>query len=104
MRYKKEKEKDISIQDFINFLKINNVYKQFRRNFSVPIKGNSFKVSCRKILTERFSKRKPQTNYDYMDLLEYAFCWEDTKEGWDFWYDVKHSWIVEYFTLNGNKI
>ena len=92
------REKDISIQEFINFLKINKVYKEFRRNFSVPIKGNSVRILCQKNAIECFSKRKLQTNYDYMDLLTYAFCWEMTTEGWDFWYDVKHRWIVEYFT------
>jgi hypothetical protein len=91
-------EKELSSQEFVSFLKNNKAYKEFRKNFYTPslIKNNPYSVSCRKILIERFSKRKPQSNYDYVLLLLDAFKWEDTKEGWDFWYDMKSRWFEKY--------
>jgi hypothetical protein len=97
MRYKKEKEKDISIQDFINFLKINNVYKQFRRGFSTPCKDEFFRNFCQNSSKEDFSKRRLRTNYDYLLLLSDAFRWSETAEGWDFWKSVSNRWIEKYF-------
>ena len=97
MRYKKEKEKDISIQEFINFLKINKAYKQFRRGFSTPSKDEFFGSSYQNIAKEDFSKRNLQTNYDYLLFLSDAFRWSETTEGWDFWKSVSNRWIEKYF-------
>ena len=95
-------EKELSSQEFISFLKNNKAYKEFRKNFytSSLIRNNPYSVSCRKILTERFSKRKPQSKYSYLIFLSNVFEWEYTKEGWGFWYGIKNRWIEKYFKRN----
>lgn len=33
-----------------------------------------------------------QTNLDYYRFLSHAFDWNNTKEGYEFWYSVRHRW------------
>jgi len=33
-----------------------------------------------------------EDQYPY-DILENAFLWQDTKEGWQFWNDINISWV-----------
>lgn len=97
MKYNGEKEKYVSIQDFISFLKINKVYKKFRKNFSTPSKEGSFRIFHQNFAREDFFERNLDSNYDYLFFLSDAFEWEDTTEGWDFWYDVRSRFYEKYF-------
>lgn len=81
-------KKDVSPQEFVSFLKNNNCYKQFRKGFYTPYLRDSYHNSSK----ECFSQKLMRTNYDYRFFLSYAFEWNDTKEGYDFWYSVRHKW------------
>ena len=72
-----------SIRRFTRFLKENNVFYAFRSNYDVYFKFESQPdLTCRQYL----DKLK---NYNF---IAYAFHWEDSKEGHDFWDKLDTKW------------
>lgn len=71
-----------SKKEFIQFLKQNNAYEQFMFNFK---KQNDF-----------FRTKKSNfVNYSPTDLwkyVDYAFNWNKTNEGWDYWAILDKKW------------
>lgn len=87
-------KKDVSPQEFVSFLKINNVYKQFRRGFYTPIKNDFLRNFYQKSAKESFSQKLMKTNLDYLRFLSHVFEWDNTKEGYLFWHGVRHRWEI----------
>lgn len=69
-------------QQFIHFLKQNNVYEQFLTNFD---KRESFRNFI-------YPKSKYLSEVEPLDFLNRAFTWCYTKEGHDFWYYLSIEW------------
>jgi hypothetical protein len=84
--------KFISHKDFVSFLKMNKVYKEFRRGFSTPCKDEFKRDYFQNPSRKSFSQKHMRTNLEYWYFLGDAFEWNDTKEGWDFWYNVRDAW------------
>lgn len=90
MKYKMVKS--VSFKEFVSFLKNNNCYKQFRENFSTPFNDESFRYLVKRC----FSQKVALTTYSYWRVLGGVFKWKDTKEGYDFWRNVRNAWEKEY--------
>ena len=87
--------KDDKIKRFIRFLKEKNVFYAFRRNYDknfacVPICGGT--ATCREYLN----------CVHHCDFIGYAFNWQSTDEGHDFWNNLDRKWrnIVHEFALS----
>ena len=74
----------------IDFLKENNVYEQFIDNFKQSFKYYNYETL--EMLIETYNP----TNY-----INYAFDWDKTKEGWEYWNIVNIKWI-SYLSNNFN--
>lgn len=75
------------IQAFVRFLKIKNVYSQYRYN--LLIHGE------RCISPFNLPKKWESNNF-----LSYAFRWSETEEGHKFWLEINNSWLSYYFFLS----
>lgn len=61
---------------FLRYLKYFDIYKKYMENIDDKIFIRNFK-----------NEVTPTTS-----LIDYAFCWSDTKEGFSFWCDVDDVW------------
>lgn len=89
----------IIITEFINFLKDNNCYIQYRENISKNIYGGiitplGFVYGFKEQILDTYSS--PRTNsFDYMivtNFINYAFTWCKTKQGQEFWAHMDTNW------------
>ncbi len=90
-------KKYIQFQEFVSFLKNNKVYKEYRKNCSIPSKDKNFRDFYQNYTRGAFSTKILRTNLDYLTFLSAAFKWSETKEGWIFWKNVKGKWHNKYF-------
>ena len=83
-------------KQFIRFLKENNCYKEYCRNFSLYSKkfiilnqNRKTFISYKKGIDEIINKRI----LNQIDSeIEYSFRWRDTFEGHDYWSELSHKW------------
>lgn len=92
--------KSVSFKEFVSFLKNNNVYKQFRKGLFMSSKDRYISDTGQNLAKSYFSQKVTLTNNLYYCILGYAFRWKDTKEGHDFWENVRHRWENEYDCWN----
>lgn len=83
----------VSFQEFVSFLKTNKVYKQFRKGLFTSSKDKNLAMSY-------FAQKVTLTNNLYYCMFGCAFKWEETKEGHDFWRNVRDAWSNEYNCWN----
>ena len=70
-----------NLKKFLCFLKENGTYERFLYNFNSD-KGKNF----RKIYSKRI--------WFSADILKYAFSWEHTSEGFDYWRRTYKEWLL----------
>lgn len=93
--------------DFLNFLKENDCFDKFKNNW-YSLERRSY----RGFKTDKIYNFKLYFNptivhqdtfapWDYYcrSIIYDSFCWSDTPEGWDYWYDIDDLWR-EYFYEN----
>ena len=79
---------------FITFLKENHAFEQYMYNFKFVGKRYNHVNKC-------FNKLiNLQSAESYIDN---AFTWDDTKEGFEFWYRLHLLWVEYYKYLNHFK-
>ena len=76
----------LSKRKFIRFLKQNNAYEQFMFNFR---KQNP-------LCNNKELYFKSYSNADTLKYVDYAFVWDNTKEGWEYWANLDKKWKKEY--------
>ena len=69
------------LQLFYRFLKINNIYNLFFYNIQNRKYESSWQYNIEDIKT-----------YKAYYLISNAFSWGETKERYDFWYDINAKW------------
>ena len=79
-------EKEERKKLFIRFLKENNCYKQYVRNYDNNFNLDSgFIYNC---LNELYDDRLPNEDNEFTD----AFSWGNTYEGFEYWDDMDDKW------------
>lgn len=76
----------ILLKDFIYFLRVNNAYTAYRHNIILNKPNLFFEVE----------KRGEE------ELLQAAFCWSVTKEGYDYWAELHNKWLIKLYEQKGN--
>ena len=80
-------------QLFVHFLKENYAYEKFILNIYNKHKsqysGNSRIFTLGKLI-----------EYNFSCYIDYAFTWDETNEGWDYWNDLNKKWINWYRYLS----
>ena len=74
------------LQLFYRFLKINNIYNLFFYNIQNRKYESSWQYNIEDIKT-----------YKAYYLINHAFSWGDTKEGYGFWYYINAKWTKIIF-------
>lgn len=74
-------------QQFIHFLKQNNIYEQFMFNFN-----NRKKLSTNKFYQDNITFKHFIQHINIQDYIVLAFAWNNTKEGRDFWSETSIKW------------
>jgi hypothetical protein len=100
-------EKDIIKKKFFRFLKNRNCFAQFIKRFNSEEgiserlfwANRSHKAAFKEEISSGFvsyfgNLRKPS------DLLQYAFLWEKTEEGHEFWKAIGEEWRIELRKIN----
>lgn len=87
------------IRFVLRFLKENKVYYAFLYNAKeyLPMKyrgGEFLDVDCDNFI-KSFSKYLYKRG-NMVSFIDYAFCWEYTREGHDFWEDIHKKFCDEY--------
>lgn len=80
------------IKEFLNFLKINNAIKSYRIN-SITFLGQKETITKEEIALQPFSNKLFKNP---LDLIDYAFVWEDTKEGHQYWSCLNSQWLKTF--------
>ena len=75
-------------QQFIHFLKQNNIYEQYIDNFDLEY-SVTWDKCWEKTLKNFFEKMPPD------QFINYSFNWAKTKEGSYFWADIDIKWRKE---------
>lgn len=84
---KMSEERKEYIKRFKRFLKEENVYPQYRSNLlNNKNKYSFFNSRCKHNVYRFFCE------CSIWDLLNYAFCWVETKEGHYFWKKLNIKW------------
>lgn len=83
--------KDLDYEMFFGFLKDEGVYRKYIRNL------------IRESGLYSIAKLKEYT-YFYSEavFISYAFDWDETDEGGDFWNNVNYKWMYEMIKHMGN--
>ena len=76
----------LSKKKFIRFLKQNNAYEQFMFAFR---KQNALR-NKKGLYFKNYSNAEP------LKYVDYAFVWDNTKEGWEYWANLDKEWKKEY--------
>ena len=82
------------LKHFYIFLKHANIIEDYFNNFTSlhNIAWREFyeqEKAFDSYVNDRLSKSKPQ-------LIQFAFDWEESEEGYDFWKDMNNLWEMEY--------
>ena len=77
--------------EFVKFLVREHILKMYMNN--LQNEDNASKI-----------KRFKMHSYDFLpqDLLARSFCWDETKEGFDFWYRIHRKWVQRIENLKNN--
>lgn len=86
-----KKMKDLDFEMFLGFLKDESIYRQYIRNL------------IRESGLYSLDKLKEYI-YFYSEtvFINYAFDWDETNEGGDFWNNVNYKWMCELIKHIGN--
>ena len=74
-------------QQFIKFLKDNNTYEQYMHNFKIHRMKNKELVN-----SNRFTPKEFFINTFCGDFFAYAFFWNDTPQGFNYWCRFDDEW------------
>ena len=80
-------------QLFIRFLKENNAYHLFLYNICNRKYDPSWQYNIEDIKT-----------YKAYYLINHAFAWGETNEGYDFWYNINAKWGKNYIIFSKKNI
>ena len=72
---------------FIKFLKDKNAYEQYMHNFKIHRIKNKELIN-----SNRFTPKEFFINTFYGDFFAYAFFWNDTPQGFDYWGRLDNEW------------
>ena len=88
----------LNARRLLRFLKEKYIYAQFRRNFfnqsdvrTEWVRCNFFAAYSEYKCNDSLSKYA-NSILSTKDLINYAFRWSDTKEGYDFWEKINAEW------------
>ena len=70
-------------QQFIHFLKENNIYEQYMYNFNKREESRN----------KAFPKNQYFSKVRRGQYINYAFTWSKTIEGWSYWHKFHEKWI-----------
>lgn len=76
-----------------------NAFKNFIKGF-----GCSRNYELNKIKYGLNIKDEYSPYVKYKELVNHAFTWRDTKEGWDYWNDVNTAWIDTFKKFMNEKV
>ena len=90
----------IIITEFINFLKDNNCYIQYRENVSKNIYGGiitplGFVYGFKEQILDTYNSSPRTNSFDYgivTNIINYAFTWCKTQQGQEFWGRMDTNW------------
>ena len=83
------------MKDFTHFLRKNGIYHYYKRNLTDRLMYNGdLHVRDWKLgfLYGIQIKMKPLTFFKCSELINYAFCWDETPQGQKFWYSYHEQW------------
>ena len=66
---------------FIDFLKYNNVFLQYRKNFIIEQQKHAKNDTIKGLLS----------NF-YLEMINYGFTWTETPQGHSFWSNLNQQW------------
>lgn len=90
---------------FIRFLKENNALNGFKKSV-MEQKHKHFKTLENYInpLTIEPIKRLFEESSRYINIIDLAFTWDRTKEGYAYWSDLNHKWAKMILEKNITQI
>ena len=99
------------INIFLNFLKENNIYKEYTTNLRHNIGRRDYLKPTTKltILMQPFKYKKIDTifynmsRYDLGEIINYSFTWMDTPQGHEFWAKYHVKWVKTTFNYRLKK-
>jgi len=100
-------EKDIIKRKFFRFLKNRNCFAQFIKRFNCERgtsermlwANRSYKAAFNGEINNGFNSYFSSLKR-LSDLLQYAFLWEKTEEGHEFWHSIGDEWRKELKKIN----
>lgn len=105
--YMKNDNKDIIKRKFFRFLKNRNCFAQFIKRFNCKESVSERMLWANRIHKGAFTGEISIGFVSYFnnlkrpaDLLQYAFLWEKTKEGHEFWKTIGEEWRIELRKIN----
>ena len=72
------------------FLKEKHIYKEFKIHYLLYNKP--FSIFSLTLPPSEYLKRRYKLYNDPMDIFDYAFPWNNSKLGFDFWADINAEW------------
>ena len=72
-----------AIKKFKRFLKEQNIYHTFRQNYDNEFGFRGLKYTCVQYMSAIFLPE---------NVFVYAFSWDDSKEGGEFWQNINTRW------------
>lgn len=89
---------------FCRFLKDEGGYKSFINEFKSQTK---IRLEWAKFHTPHFKSKSVEQFEEYCEsindkklLLNFAFEWDETEEGWNYWNNMANKWIDNFETNN----
>lgn len=85
------------LKHFYRFLKHENIIKEYFINFT-----SSHNIVWRESYEQEKAfdiYAKDRLNQSKPQLIQFAFDWEESKEGFGFWEDMSNLWEMEYYKI-----